>query len=278
MAFKQPIAIIRELPKGGLGVVYVCRDAAGREFAAKFPKDHSDSSALLVADEERRFARHQGQHVVDYYGPIELTDGRRGFAMELMEGSLSDLISKSGALPIGTAVEYFAHAVAGLREVHQSAVGAFHGDLKLANILYKNEKAKLADFGLARGGIGQTRMLGPHQWGTLGYFPPEEHASPEGDVYSMGVTLWAMLAGREPRPHGPDGRLQIAGRLGNLLHSMLARDPVTRPAMATVLEEVGYVRVELGLARNDDWFGDLLKLALGTAAVFGIIALLAKKA
>lgn len=105
-------------------------------------------------DEERRFARHQGNHVVQYYGTVHHTDGRRGFAMELMEGSLSGLIQGGGAIRRGRAIEYFADALAGVAEVHGSAPGAYHGDIKPANILYKNGTAKLADFGFARGARG----------------------------------------------------------------------------------------------------------------------------
>lgn len=256
---KEPIQAVRRFEGGGLGELLRCKDANGFEFAAKFPKDHSVTSQQLIVDEERRFHRHQGARVVQYYGTIHHTDGRRGFAMELMEGSLAGLIETGGAIRRGRAIEYFADALAGLAEVHASAPGAYHGDIKPANILYKDGTAKLADFGLARGGAGQTQMVGPHGGGTPGYFPPEGYTSAQGDVYSLGVTLWAMLAGRNPPARGPDVNLMLPPILAASLNAMLAADPRQRPTTAALLGKAAALRSE-----SPDW----LK-ALGVAAVAG---------
>jgi len=225
----DPFQVVKNFDGGGLGELLHCRDARGVDFAVKLPKDRSLESQRLIDDEERRFIRHQGQFVVRYYGQVRHQDGRRGFAMELMAGSLSGLVSQRGALDAQKALGYFQQVVSGLEEVHASAPGAFHGDIKLANILYRVGAAKLADFGLARGGFGQTRMLGPHLGGTPGYFPPERLASQRGDVYSAGVLLWALLAGREPHPeHGPNVTLMLEPTLARLVNGMLEREPQRR--------------------------------------------------
>jgi serine/threonine protein kinase len=270
MKLVEPFQTLGTIEGGGLGQLLRCRDVNGIMFAAKFPKDHDPDNQRLVADEERRFQRHQGQHVVSYYGPVHHFDGRRGFAMELMDGSLSALVATSGAMSPKVAIEYFSHAAAGLHEIHSSARGAFHGDIKLGNILYKGPVAKIADFGLARGGLGQTRMLGPHSGGTPGYLPPEGYASAAGDVYSLGVTLWAMLAGCEPPRNGKLHAITVAPPIANLINGMLSPQPTSRLTMSDVLGQLSIVRSSVNLGGESDWFGDFLKVGLGIAAVVGL--------
>jgi len=240
-----PIQVLAQFEGGGLGELLHCRDAQGLEFAAKFPKNSAVENQQLIDDEQRRFVRHQGQNVVSYYGPVVHSDGRRGFAMELMEGSLSGLVGKTGPLTPTRALGFFAQVARGLAEVHDSAPGAFHGDIKLANVLYQGDTAKLADFGLARGGIGQTIHLGEHGGGTPGYLPPEAMASARGDMYSLGVMLWALLAGREPHSqHGPNIQLALRPALSVLLRSMLQPDSRSRPDIHEVLRRLPSVQAE----------------------------------
>jgi len=258
---KEPIEDLGVFEGGGLGELHRCRDATGIRFAAKFPKDQSATSQRLIMDEERRFHRHQGAHVVQYYGTIRHTDGRRGFAMELMEGSLAGLLER-GPFRTARAVAYFADAAAGLAEVHASAHGAYHGDIKPANILYKNGTAKLADFGLARGGIGQTQMAGPHHGGTPGYLPPEGYTSPAGDVYSLGVTLWSLISGRHPAAGGPDATVSLSPLLAETLNQMLDRNPAARPSTGDLVILIPRLRRE-----SPDWLGALGSVAAGVAVV-----------
>jgi serine/threonine protein kinase len=185
--------------------------------------------------------------------------------MELMEGSLCGLLGR-GPIRRALAVGYFADAALGLAEVHRSAQGAFHGDVKLPNILFKNGSAKLADFGLARGGWGQTQMVGPHSGGTPGYVPPEGYTSSDGDVYSLGVALWAMLVGREPAANGPDVDPVLPPLLRRLLTSMLTPDPVARVAIDDVVAQLPAIRAE-----SPDWqrIAGYGAIAVGAALLLG---------
>ncbi len=135
MTLVPPFKVLGSFEGGGLGQLLKCEDANGKRFAAKFPKDRAYESQQLILDEERRFWRHQGTYVVEYYGTIHHADGRRGFAMELMEGSLSGLVLSEKSLTRSQIITYFSHAAIGLAEVHRSAHGTFHGDMKLANTL-----------------------------------------------------------------------------------------------------------------------------------------------
>jgi serine/threonine protein kinase len=114
---------------------------------------------------------------------------------------------------------------AGLRE------GLIHRDIKPANVLLDpSGAARIIDLGLAHrsdGGVG--RPSAQSIIGTRGYMAPEQVRNPaavdfRADIYSLGVTLSEAATGQ--RPPGPR---VASGRLGDLLRSMLAADPVHRP-------------------------------------------------
>ncbi|MCP3141727.1 protein kinase domain-containing protein [Pyxidicoccus xibeiensis] len=225
--------MLQELPGGGLGTLLKCRDEAGQLFVAKFPKDASPENQRLIDDEARRLQRHQGRYVVKYLEPVSLQDGRRGFAMELMDGDLTPLVRQRAS--VERVLSYLFTVAQGLEDIHDSAPGAFHGDLKTGNILHKDGSAKLADFGLARGGLGQTVMFGQHTGGTPGYMPPEGTASQSGDIYSLGAVAFALLVGQEPQPREVL-RIQIPGwpDLEQLINQMLSPDVRLRPNIRQV--------------------------------------------
>ncbi|NOK17570.1 protein kinase domain-containing protein [Corallococcus carmarthensis] len=233
MKIQGRITTLEELTGGGLGTLLKCRDEAGQLFVAKFPKDASPENQQLIDGEARRFQRYQGRYVVKFLEPVSHQDGRRGFAMELMDGDLTALVHQR--LPVERVLGYLFTVVQGLEEVHSSAEGAFHGDLKTGNILHKDGVAKLADFGLARGGQGQTVMLGNHTGGTPGYMPPEGFASAFGDIYSLGAVAFALLVGREPQAQEVL-RIRIPGApdLEQLINQMLSPQPGMRPSITQI--------------------------------------------
>ncbi|WP_158617684.1 protein kinase [Corallococcus sp. CA049B] len=241
MKIQGRITTLEELTGGGLGTLLKCRDEAGQMFVAKFPKDASPENQQLIDGETRRLQRHQGRYVVKFLQPVSHQDGRRGFAMELMDGDLTALVHQR--LSVERVLGYLFTVVQGLEEIHGSAQGAFHGDLKTGNILHKGGVAKLADFGLARGGRGQTVMLGNHHGGTPGYMPPEGIASAFGDIYSLGAVAFALLVGREPRP-GEVLRIEVPGNpdLAHLINQMLSREIALRPNIKQVRMRIESLR------------------------------------
>lgn len=189
--------------------------------------------------------------------------------MELMAGSLADLIGRPWALGFEEAGTYFHHLALALRDIHASAPGAHHGDVKLANLLYRGAQAKLADFGLARGGLGQTEMLGGHHCGTKGYMPPEGFTSQAGDIYSAGVTFLAMIVGKEPDPK-IDLRLRMVNRtVAQLIAAMVNPNPRRRPKIDSVVDGATELVAEL----KDERMRRNSMLALGAAALLAILAI-----
>jgi len=95
-------------------------------------------------------------------------------------------------------------AAAGLAAIH--AQGLVHGDLKPGNVMVTNDRAIILDFGFAqeRARLSARRPGAPPDGGTPNYMSPERlrsgGASPEDDIYALGLTLWEMWTCRVPEP------------------------------------------------------------------------------
>jgi eukaryotic-like serine/threonine-protein kinase len=135
---------------------------------------------------------------------------------------------------------------AGLAAIH--AQGLVHGDLKPGNVMVTNDRAIILDFGFAqeRARLSARRPGAPPDGGTPNYMAPERlrsgGASPEDDIYALGLTLWEMWTCRVPepgyRPRAKPMRSQImfdvpAGLSVDevkQVYRCLGDDPVLRPA------------------------------------------------
>lgn len=120
------------------------------------------------------------------------------------EETLRGRLTREGALPLATAIRYTRDLCAALAHAH--AQGVIHRDLKPENILLLDDRAVLADFGIARaltvaggGSLSSTGIV----VGTPAYMSPEQSVGSErldarSDLYSLGVVLYEMLAGHPP--------------------------------------------------------------------------------
>ena len=199
------------LGRGGFATVYAgVQDSLERPVAVKV-----DSRPLDDPRNERRFMREvqaasriSGHpHVVSLVDTGKLPDLRPYLVMELCAGgSLYDLVSH-GPTPASDAVALVEAAASALGAAH--AAGVMHRDVKPANILLDSYGSpRLSDFGIAavqREGQDPTVTL---ECLTPDFAAPEAFMlaspGPEGDVWSMGAVLFALLTGRGPR-RGPDG-------------------------------------------------------------------------
>lgn len=109
--------------------------------------------------------------------------------------TLASVLSAEIALPLRECIALglrLSSAVAHLQRHH-----LLHRDIKPGNVLYIHGRPVLADIGLVMDIREATSLVG-----TPGYAPPENHGTPQGDVYSLGKTLYRASTGREPDEQG----------------------------------------------------------------------------
>jgi serine/threonine protein kinase len=198
--------VVRKLGQGGMGVVYLARQAGlSRLVALKVVRTGEFASAeerLRFQGEAKTAAQLRHAGIVQVFAVGE-DQGCPFFVMEYVPGgNLADKL-KNGPLPPRQAAELVAQLARAVHHAHQA--GVVHRDLKPANILLTADGTpKVADFGLARrlgGGRGLTGVRA--LMGTPGYMAPEQAANaagvgPEADVYALGAILYACLTGQPP--------------------------------------------------------------------------------
>jgi serine/threonine protein kinase len=213
------------LGAGGMGVVYRARDSKlNRLVAIKFLCDESPGpTARARFQREARLASALNHpHILTVYDAGEF-QGRDYLVTEIADGGTLRQWAE-GKRPWRQVIELLVNVADALAEAH--AAGILHRDIKPVNILVaKNGYAKLADFGLARlfednpprPGLARrdTCTFPGAILGTLAYMSPEQKSGAaldaRSDIFSFGVVLYEMLAGRRPFAAGAGLDEVIAG-------------------------------------------------------------------
>jgi len=240
------------LGEGGMGEVHRAWDRSlERAVAVKFVRgqDPRDAERLLL--EARLQARVEHPHVVKVHEVGTLGE-RPCIVFQLVEGrTLADLAPR---LPVAARVDLMLQAATGIHAAHLQ--GLVHRDVKPANVLVEegeggSRTALVTDFGLARGEeAGLTRTGLPP--GTLDYMSPEQLVGPgpvdfRSDVYALGATLYAVLAGRAPfrtptpGPRRAEDDMQVVRRI---LEEEPAPLPRLMPEVARELAVIAAMAME----------------------------------
>lgn len=246
--------IRRQLGSGAMGAVYLAWDTTlGREVALKIPIIAEEDSEELI-ERFRREARaaatlrHANVCPVFDVGSI---DGTHFISMAFIEGStLEERLRSETALSSAESANLIASIARGVLAAHQQ--GIIHRDLKPANIMIDAQgEPVVTDFGLARPASSEhdsTVTKSGALVGTPAYMSPEqvrgERATTRSDIYSLGVLLYRMLAGRLPfdgsvasvfaqvlrdAPERPSHhRNDIDPRIEEVCMRMIAKDPADR--------------------------------------------------
>jgi serine/threonine protein kinase len=264
--------LLHKVGRGGMGTVYqAIHTKLDKVVAVKvLPQERvKDPEAVLRFQREMKaVGKLRHPNIVEALDAGE-ADGMHYLVMEYVDGcDLGKLLSARGPLPLAQACEVVRQAALGLQHAHQQE--RVHRDVKPSNLMLSTEgQVKVLDLGLARLREEQPWNVelssGKHAMGTADYMAPEQAADAHAadiraDVYSLGCTLYALLAGappfsgpkysspakklvghaRDPVPPLDGLRPDVPDQLLALIDRMLSKSPEQRPAtpgeVAQVLE------------------------------------------
>ncbi len=236
--------ILRELARSN-DIVYEARDPSGLRVALKELQVPANLVGRARTERIARFTREARAaaslkhpnivHIHDH-GDVQ---GRYFIAMEFLQGqSLRDVLRQRGALPASDAINIAAKVAEGLAYAHKH--GVVHRDVKPDNVhMEPDGRVVITDFGIARLTFEPTLTAEGQVFGTPSYMSPEQVTGKgidhRSDVFSLGVMLYEMVAGR--KPFSGDSVITITYNIMNMEPSPLANGPtgldaVIRRAMA----------------------------------------------
>jgi serine/threonine protein kinase len=258
LAASSKFEVLGTIGEGGMGAVY----KAKHRFLGELVAIKVMNAVSLSNPEARgRFLREmQAAGQLKHKNIVRALDAEEignllVLVMEYVEGiTLDRLVAQKGTLPVGYSCHCIVMAALGLQYAHEKSM--VHRDVKPGNLILatKERDLKLLDFGLARGTRGQKAKDNHTQvgvpMGTPAYMAPEQVTDASGvdiraDIYSLGCTLYYLLAGQspfqrdsamttmmaqvsdEPRPL-PEVRSDVCADLWAVMAKMLAKKPEDR--------------------------------------------------
>jgi serine/threonine protein kinase len=288
--------LLRRLGRGAMADVYLAEQGSlRRQVAFKALKRELAADSTYVRrfhNEAQAAAALVQANIVQIY-EVGCIEGWHYIAQEYVEGqNLSQFITRNGTPDVKLALTVMRQVAAALCKSAER--GIVHRDIKPENIMLgRSGEVKVADFGLARVGVGEDVVKLTQVGITMGtplYMSPEQvegrPLDPRSDIYSLGVTCFHMLAGRPP--FRGDTALSVAlqhvrkqpERLENLrpdlpaavcriVHKMLAKDSAERfQSPRELLKELRALQIEgvdLQWPAEMDEFNSVETAALGNS-------------
>ena len=202
--------IIRQIGSGSYGEVWLARNIMGVYRAVKIVRRRSFQDDRPFEREYNGIKRfepisrlhhsqvdilHLGVRDADlFYYVMEVADdiesGQEIDPAHYIPKTLDAVLKRDQKLSVDATVNLALTLVTALENLHSH--GLVHRDIKPANIIYVHGVAKLADIGLVSAVDGARSLVG-----TEGFLPPEGPGSPQGDIFSLGKTLYEACTGRD---------------------------------------------------------------------------------
>jgi len=250
--------LLERVGVGGMGSVYLCEHilmkrrvalkvlpAAQAEDKTAIARFHREARAVAALDHPNIVRAHD----------IDCENKLHFLVMEYVDGSsFQEIVKRRGPMDVLRAVHYVAQAACGLQHAHEA--GIVHRDIKPGNVLVDRTGAvKILDMGLARFfHDDRDELTGQHEstsvLGTADYLAPEQALDSHdvdirADIYSLGATLYFLLAGKSPFQDGSVAqkliwhqvrqpkpiqklRPEVPDELAAVMARMMAKDPGER--------------------------------------------------
>jgi hypothetical protein len=210
-----PYTLLRELGRGGMGVVYEARGPAGQLVALKLLLEAGEVALKRFEREARALGAVTHPNIVRVHQYERAPEGPY-LVTELVPGEGLDRVCARGPLPPLRAAEVARQLADAVARAH--AAGVLHRDLKPQNVILRPDGVPvLLDFGLARAESAERLTQTGALVGTPAYMAPEQagegaHALDErADVYGLGAVLFHLLHARPP--FSGDGPVQLVKKV-----------------------------------------------------------------
>jgi hypothetical protein len=244
-----PYCLLERIGEGGMGVVFMARDASGQTVALKVLRSVAAEEPMArrrLAREVETMRRVRSPHVAAVID-ADLAGGMPYIVTRYVPGrTLEEVVTEDGPLPPPALLRLAYGLADALTAVH--AAGVVHRDLKPSNVMLLDGLPVVIDFGIAQGPDATRLTLTGMFMGTPGYLAPEviegQPSSEASDIHAWGATVAFAATGRPPFGSGSyeavfykivNGQADLIGvpkPLLPLVVAALARDPKLRPPAA----------------------------------------------
>lgn len=244
--------VVSHIGQGGMADVFLAVDTIlNRQVAIKILRADLSTDAVSILRFEREA---QAAAALAHPNIVEIYDvgdykGHHYIVMEYVTGkTLKQVIRSRGPLVNEEAVDIMKQLCSAISEAHSR--GIIHRDIKPQNVIVKADGSiKILDFGIATAKGSMQLTQANNVMGSVHYLAPElakgEAASPQSDIYALGIVLYEMLAGDVPfkadqavqialkhmREPMPDVRLinaSVPQSIANVITRATAKDPNNR--------------------------------------------------